>query len=696
MGSVHFGRLLGPAGFSRTVAVKRLHESMVQDPEFVAMMMDEARLAARIHHPNVVPTLDVVALEGELLVVMDYVAGESLSRLARAVERKGELIPQPFAVSILVGALHGLHAAHEATSEQGAPLGIVHRDVSPQNVMVGIDGVARVLDFGVAKAAGRVQTTRDGQLKGKLAYMPPEQLAGKEVDRRVDVYAAAVVLWEALAGRRLFVRDSEAATMHAILYDAVDRPSAFAPEVPPELDAIVLKGLARDPSARYESALALALALERVVHLPPAHEIGTWVRSTAKDELGRRAGALAEIESSSGVVEVGRAPQGRWPAEAQDVPTMGRAATPAGVTTEARARPAFAFQDTERAAPANAAPSKDGANRPAPSSPRAANARPTASSARTSTSEGPSVRVHSAGLRRPDEIAQSPRASSPQVNAREASAWRRVATSPLLAIALLILGYGGMARHEAAKVTAARAAVNAALRGVEALGERVATEMASTPTGSLAPFATACGNKLSRGAENSVMAYVAGPSPALRAALGPRASELPSREIVGASLGEVDWAIAEDKTTLTVLDLSLELLLHKPWKWRQHVRFRALRGPDAAALRYLVVSVTREASPPKPLDDSAFEGGTAVMHARIVDAGGTLVCEGLVRTRLSMGRGAADGAAEAQGEQQRYLAYGATTMASLKYEAQLRVAPLVPVCSAVGEMYCHAVEQLLR
>src|ERR1700729_765840 len=177
MATVHLGRLLGPVGFSRTVAIKRLHAQFAKDPEFVSMFLDEARLAARIRHPNVVQTLDVVATEGELFVVMDYVQGESLSRLLRASRTVGP-IPVRVASAILCGALHGLHAAHEATDEHGVPLGLVHRDMSPQNVLVDVDGSARVLDFGVAKAAGRTQTTGRGKIKGKLRYMAPEQIQG--------------------------------------------------------------------------------------------------------------------------------------------------------------------------------------------------------------------------------------------------------------------------------------------------------------------------------------------------------------------------------------------------------------------------------------------------------------------------------------------------------------------------------------
>jgi len=157
MATVHLGRLIGPAGFSRTVAIKRLHDQFASDPQFVSGLLDEARLTARIRHPNVVPTLDVVATGEQVLLVLEYVQGESLSRLLASSNERGERVPLPIVVSIIAGVLHGLQAAHEATSDKGEPLHIVHRDVSPQNVMVGVDGVARVLDFGVAKAVGRLQ-----------------------------------------------------------------------------------------------------------------------------------------------------------------------------------------------------------------------------------------------------------------------------------------------------------------------------------------------------------------------------------------------------------------------------------------------------------------------------------------------------------------------------------------------------------
>jgi serine/threonine-protein kinase len=194
MATVHFGRMSAPAGFARTVAIKRMLPQFVSDPGFVSMFVDEARLASRIRHPNVIPTLDVVSQENELFLVLDYVHGETLSQLIKALHADQKRIPPAYAAAIVCGMLHGLHAAHNVKNARGELLGLVHHDVSPQNVLVGTDGMARLLDFGVAKAAGRLQVTINGQVKGKLAYMAPEQVRGT-VTPQSDVYAAAAVLW---------------------------------------------------------------------------------------------------------------------------------------------------------------------------------------------------------------------------------------------------------------------------------------------------------------------------------------------------------------------------------------------------------------------------------------------------------------------------------------------------------------------
>ena len=298
MATVYFGRLVGAVGFSRAVAIKQLHPQFAKSPEFVAQFLDEAQLTARIRHPNVVSVLDVVAREGELFVIMEFVEGEPLSRLLRMAKAP---VPLPIASAILVQVLLGLHAAHEATTEGGEPLQIVHRDVSPQNMLVGVDGASHILDFGVAKAASRVHTTENGQIKGKLTYMAPEQLRGADLDRRVDVFAAGIVLWELITGQRLFARGDPGATVTAVLSGAVQPPSSHRPEVSPGLDALVMKALAPLREDRFADARAMAIALEACI--PPASslKVGAWVESVAGDSLKERALRLREAEESTGV-----------------------------------------------------------------------------------------------------------------------------------------------------------------------------------------------------------------------------------------------------------------------------------------------------------------------------------------------------------------------------------------------------------
>jgi serine/threonine-protein kinase len=296
MATVHLGRLIGPIGFSRTVAIKRMLPQFVSDPGFVSMFVDEARMASRIRHPNVVPTLDVVAEADELFLVLEYVHGETLSQLIKAMSACEGRIPPHIAAGIVCGMLHGLHSAHHVKNERGEPLGLVHRDVSPQNVLVGTDGVARLLDFGVAKATGRMQVTTKGQVKGKLAYMAPEQVRGT-VTPKSDVYSASAVLWEALTCHRLFQNVTWQNVTQIIMEREVAPPSAIVPQLSRELDAIVLKGLEKDPDMRFESALDMALAIERCMHIAPAHEIGEWVTRTASGVLAVRAQKIADIES---------------------------------------------------------------------------------------------------------------------------------------------------------------------------------------------------------------------------------------------------------------------------------------------------------------------------------------------------------------------------------------------------------------
>ena len=301
MATIYFGRMRGIGGFNRTVAIKRMRREIAMDPEFVAMFLDEARLTSRIIHPNVVQTLDVVAAQGEVFLVMEYVRGESLERLRRASRLRHEPIPVPIAVSILCGTLAGLHAAHEATGEDGSPMGIVHRDVSPQNILVGEDGIARIGDFGIAKAESRLQVTQDGQMKGKLPYMAPEQLAGgvRFIDRRVDIFSSATVLWELLAGKRLFNGDHPGETIASVIAAQVPPLASLRTDVPLALDRAIRQALSRSPEERPPTAEAFAVVLEAAVGtmIASPRTIGAWLEAMANDVLESRTRYVREIES---------------------------------------------------------------------------------------------------------------------------------------------------------------------------------------------------------------------------------------------------------------------------------------------------------------------------------------------------------------------------------------------------------------
>lgn len=345
MATVHLGRLFGPSGFARRVAIKRLHPQFAADAEISSMFVEEARLSARVAHVNVVAMLDVVSADKELLLVMDYVHGETLSRLLSHARQAGAPVPTAVMVTVLADVLHGLHAAHEATGEDGAPLRLVHRDVSPQNIIVGTDGVARVVDFGIAKAVGQTQITRDGQVRGKIPYMAPEQLLRRSIDRRVDVYAAGVVLWEALAGRRLFQADDEPALFSLVLEQVIPPPSDYNPAIPPELDAIALRALERDPERRFENAKAMAQAVEQVAVGAPSSAVADWVKANAAPALAEREARIAEMErdaraeTGEGGAEAVRAPSASvffHDAEATSRP-RGEIATPRSVREGERA-----------------------------------------------------------------------------------------------------------------------------------------------------------------------------------------------------------------------------------------------------------------------------------------------------------------------------------------------------------------------
>ncbi|HET9627334.1 MAG TPA: serine/threonine-protein kinase [Kofleriaceae bacterium] len=296
MASVHLGKLVGSAAFARPVAIKRLLPRFAEEPAFRLMLTDEARLAARVRHPNVVQMHEVLAVGDELFLIMEYIDGVPLGRLLRTAHEAGQRVPPAILAAVVAHLLGGLHAAHEATDERGAPLAIVHRDVSPDNVLVGADGFARVLDFGIAKARSRLAQTRDGQIKGKLSYMAPEQLSGRAT-HQTDVFAASIVAWEGLVGRRLFQADDDGETIGRVLGAVIEPPASLAPEVDGALSAIVMRGLARDPRQRWATAREMARAIEQEVAIASPSQIAAWVEATEPAWLAERRARVREVEA---------------------------------------------------------------------------------------------------------------------------------------------------------------------------------------------------------------------------------------------------------------------------------------------------------------------------------------------------------------------------------------------------------------
>jgi len=308
MATVYLGRARGAKGFSRVVAIKRAHPHLLESAAFRGMLLAEARLASHIHHPNVAGVIDVEEFDDELLLVMDYVEGLALSDLVRGSSRKSESVPLPIAFRIVLDAAAGLHAAHMTADELGQPLGIVHRDVSPQNILVGLDGMARVVDFGIAKATAltpqmtQIEGTTDGARKGKLGYMAPEYVSDSIVTPQADVFALGVILWELVAGRRLFRAGDAIRTLRAVLRGPIPVPSSVNPAVGEALDEVVLKALARNPKERYKTAIEFAEALEAAARkdhdVASAARTGAWVEDLAHEALEKRRALFRETMSS--------------------------------------------------------------------------------------------------------------------------------------------------------------------------------------------------------------------------------------------------------------------------------------------------------------------------------------------------------------------------------------------------------------
>lgn len=297
MAEVYLARQGELSGFKTLVVVKKVLPHLALNPEFIAMFLDEARIASMLNHPNVVRITEVGRAGDEYFLAMELVQGMPLTSVIRHGEKTKTFLPNNLAALIVANAAAGLHHAHQLTDAAGNLLGLVHRDVSPHNIMVSFEGSVKVIDFGIARALGRLGDTNSGSLKGKLGYMAPEQARGEPVDARADIFSLGVVLWESLAARRLFLRDNELATLRAVVYDPIPSVSDFA-NVDPALETIVMQALARDRAERFQTAEEIRVALEKWVFASggaSTHDLAALMKSWfAGDHLQwQRASRLA-------------------------------------------------------------------------------------------------------------------------------------------------------------------------------------------------------------------------------------------------------------------------------------------------------------------------------------------------------------------------------------------------------------------
>jgi serine/threonine-protein kinase len=300
---IYLARIGGTAGFEKYVVVKCLHDHLADDPEFVKMFLDEARLAAVLDHSNIVQTFELGEHESRYYMVMEYLAGLSLAMIVRRASERvsGGKLPVPLVLNMAAQSAAGLHYAHERQANS-RPLNVVHRDISPQNLVVSFEGVVKVVDFGIARAELRETKTKAGTIKGKFAYMSPEQCIAANVDRRTDVFALGVIVWELLTGRRLFKRNSPYETYQAVIECAVDVPSSLNHELDPAIDDIVMRAVAKDKDDRFASAEAFGDAMLGYLHhrgkSSGPGEVGRFIDEVFAQEIEEHGERMRELIGS--------------------------------------------------------------------------------------------------------------------------------------------------------------------------------------------------------------------------------------------------------------------------------------------------------------------------------------------------------------------------------------------------------------
>ena len=296
MAEIFLARQSGLEGFEKTVVIKRIRPHLGDKKSFVKMFLNEAKLAAQLNHPNIVTIHELGMVDESYFIAMEYLFGRDMRRVIPKAESMGIQFPIVYACKIASQVLEGLYHAHRKADTEGKALGIVHRDVTPENIFVSFDGGVKMLDFGIAKAANQVELTRAGEIKGKLSYMSPEQCMGKPLDHRSDIFSLGVVLYEWVTGFKLFTGESDVAVLKSITDGKIYRPSYFKADVPEQVEAILMKALEKDRELRYQSAWEMQHDLDKFLagneFTPSNQHLATFMRQLFADEMEEEIGRV--------------------------------------------------------------------------------------------------------------------------------------------------------------------------------------------------------------------------------------------------------------------------------------------------------------------------------------------------------------------------------------------------------------------
>ncbi|RME22254.1 MAG: serine/threonine protein kinase [Deltaproteobacteria bacterium] len=292
MAEIFVARREAMEGFQKTIVIKRIRPHLSDNPTFVKMFLNEAKLAAQLNHSNIAQIFDLGRIGRSYFIAMEYIDGRDMRTIVPKARKKGIDFPIEYSLKVARDVCEGLYYAHRKTDEKGNPLNIVHRDVSPENIMVSFDGEVKILDFGIAKAENLISETRAGEIKGKLAYLSPEQVAGKTLDQRSDIFSLGAMLYEWIAGHKLFTGSSDVEVLKAILEARIYPPSYFRKEIPEELDEIVLRALARNRQERYQNAWEMLADIDQFLashtFVPSNIHLSNFLRQIFADELSGR------------------------------------------------------------------------------------------------------------------------------------------------------------------------------------------------------------------------------------------------------------------------------------------------------------------------------------------------------------------------------------------------------------------------